>query len=321
MSKIQKWDTNPTAAFNDFVRSAEYSKSSRRRKPSDADPEILAPGSAEIYSFMFNKFAAWLKTRGLTMSTLDGQALYEFLDSRAEDGEREIHSRIAHRYLRLLERCYDFLEVRTNPAKSAILGVERERRSLGQDKSMAVLNPDQEARFINALPDPTGGWKRRRDRAMQLVMLMAGLKVSEAIGLQMDEIAAQSNLDGSLSLPITPVGKHQTSYEHETRMRSAGVTELLAWIAERRSMPFQGTLAFPANFRGDPLDKATVYRQVKATFSRAEITVDRSGGRTLRNTFAVQELEEISIEELTELLGLALPRSTKPYTDARSKLK
>ncbi|MDB5772217.1 MAG: hypothetical protein JWM42_2591 [Burkholderia sp.] len=46
---------------------------------------------------------------------------------------------------------------------------------------------------MNALPhadaadetDPTRGWKRRRDRAMQAMMLGAGLKVSEAIGLYM----------------------------------------------------------------------------------------------------------------------------------------
>jgi hypothetical protein len=66
--------------------------------------------------------------------------------------------------------------------------------------------------------------------------------------------------------------------------------------------------------RGEPLDKATVYRQVKATFARAGINVPRSGGRTLRNTFAVKGFSEgTPASEMVERLGLALERSTQPY--------
>ena len=58
-----------------------------------------------------------------------------------------------------------------------------------------------------------------------------------------------------------------------------------------------------------------------ALMQRAGIAIARSGGRTLRNTFAVQELKNgATDDELTEHLGLALESSTKTYAIAGSKL-
>ena len=52
----------------------------------------------------------------------------------------------------------------------------------------------------------------------------------------------------------------------------------------------KGDLVFPGNDQGKPMSKVTLWRQVKETFARAGIDVNRSGGRTLRNTFAAQKL-------------------------------
>jgi hypothetical protein len=66
----------------------------------------------------------------------------------------------------------------------------------------------------------------------------------------------------------------------------------------------------------------TVYRQVKATFERAGINVDRHGGRTLRNTFAVEELRDGGTKtDLKKYLGLALERSAELYELAEAKGK
>lgn len=319
MKNIAHWDTDPLTEFAVFVRDIAFIETSRRRRPEDIEPRPISPQSAEIYTFMFQRFTHWLKDAGLKMSTVDGQGLYAFLNRRREDGERELHSRIAYRYLRLLERCYQHLAVQSNPAQAAIFDADRSATSLGNDKPMAFLTPEQQAEFIEALSDPQTNWKRRRDRAMQLTMLLGGLRVAEAIGLQLSEVGSQQNLDGSIDLELTPIGKHQSSYEHVTVLQAEGADALLEWLAERRQMPFPGQLVFPANFRGDPLNKSTVYRQVRATFTRANLPIERTGGRTLRNTFAVQELDEVSIEELTEHLGLALPRSTELYAHAAKK--
>jgi integrase/recombinase XerD len=319
MSQISVWDQDPVAAFDAFVQTTEFIATSRRRRPADVDPEPVSDESAAIYRFMFNKFVSWMNERGLVMSTVDGQALYGFLNKRYEDGSRQLNSRIAHRYLRLLERCYEHLALRPNPAQATILDAARSATPLGRDQEMTVLTAEQMDLVMQALPAPALSWKRRRDRAMQCLMLQAGLRVAEVIGFQVSEASPQLALDGSLALELTPTGKHQSSYQHTAKLRAEAVPELLGWLAERRRMAIPGTYAFPANYRGDPLNKATVYRQVKATLARAGIDVARSGGRTLRNTFAVQELDSSSIMELTEQLGLALPRSTELYVNAKKR--
>jgi site-specific recombinase XerD len=147
---------------------------------------------------------------------------------------------------------------------------------------------------------------------------MAGLRVAEAIGLLLDEVGRQPDIDGAIDLNITPEAKHRTSYEHTAKLPRDGVAELTAWLKERAELEIPGTLVFPANLEGEPLHKATVYRQTRATFQRAGIAVSRAGGRTLRNSFAVRQLEQgVPGGELTTALGLALERSTEAYRYAR----
>lgn len=319
MHTLHAWDHDPVAAFNAFVDSAEFGRTSRRRVIAGTVVP-LSDASAAVYRFMFGNFAAWMAEQALTLSTLDQSHLFEFLARRHPDGTLRIDSDIARRYLRLLERCYRHLNIVPNPAQAAMLGAARGARQLGRDGAMATLTPDQVGRFRAALPPADAGWKAQRDRAMQLVMLFGGLRVAEATGFMVSEVGSQPSLDGTLELALTPIGKHQSSHPHNTRLAADAVPDLLAWLTTRRRLPFQGKRVFPANFRGDALNKSTVYRQAKATFERAGLEPLRLGGRTLRNTFAVSELDAVSIVELTEHLGLALPRSTDKYVAAKQRL-
>jgi integrase/recombinase XerD len=314
------WDTQPAQQFSLFVRTQEFARISRRAG-SAAPPKPLSSDSVQVYVTMFGKFVRWMVRHGCTFSTLTPGDLHDFI-SAGENGKRELNSAIARRYLRLLERCYLHLNVSPNPAQIALLR-EEQTRGLAQDAAMVVLSTEQAERFAAALPDVPpkvrrgalwSGWKRRRDRAMQLVMMCAGLKVAEVIGLHSDEIEPTPELDGAHRIKLTPADKHDTSYKHETLLPAFAAAEVLRWLAERQAMKLPGPLLFPANPRGEPLDKATVYRQVKATFERAGIAVPRSGGRTLRNTFAVRGFSEgAPASEMVERLGLALERSTQPY--------
>jgi site-specific recombinase XerD len=320
MSQLAAWDTDPVKQFTRFVAAPDFVLTSSRQR--ELAPKPVSPESAAIYRFMFGKFAAWMLEERLKMSTVTARDLHRFVQL-AHDGHRDLNSKIAYRYLRLLERCYDHLERTPNPARDAIVGIDRAQ--ITRDAPMTALNADELERFLAALPgqraedDAKGaGWKRRRDRAMQVTMALAGLRVAEAIGLLVDEVGCQPDIDGGLSLDITPEHKHRTSYEHTTTLPKEGVAELLAWLEERGALNIPGELVFPANMEGDPLHKATVYRQVKATFERAGLAVSRAGGRTLRNTFASQQLRQGTPQsELTTALGLALERSAEAYKYAK----
>lgn len=320
MSKLAAWDADPVKCFAGFVAAPDFVLTSSRQR--DLAPKPLSPESAAIYRFMFGKFAAWMLEERLKMSTVGARDLHRFVQL-AHDGHRDLNSKIAYRYLRLLERCYDYLERTPNPARDAIVGIDRAQ--IARDAPMTALNADELQRFLDALPgrDPdrdgkASGWKRRRDRAMQVTMALAGLRVAEAIGLLVEEVGRQVDVEGALALNITPEHKHRTSYEHSTTLPKEGVAELAAWLKEREALRIPGGLVFPANLEGEPLHKATVYRQVKASFERAGLAVPRAGGRTLRNTFASQQLRQGRPQgELTTVLGLALERSAEAYKYAK----
>jgi len=317
---LAEWDARPFDAFAAFVATPEFVLTSSRQR--DNAPLPISAESAAIYKFMFGKFATWMLEHGLRMSTLNADDLRRFIEL-SKDGQRDLNSKIAYRYLRLLERCFEYLGRAPNPARQAIIATDRAH--LAEDAPMTALGQDDLQRFLAALPagrpeDMEGhaGWKRRRDRAMQIVMAMAGLRVAEAIGLLLDEVGRQPDIEGAIELNITPEAKHRTSYEHTARLPRDGVTELTAWLKERAELEIPGGLVFPANLEGEPLHKATVYRQTRATFQRAGIAVSRAGGRTLRNSFAVQQLEQgVPRSELTTALGLALERSAEAYRYAR----
>lgn len=320
MSKLATWDHAPVDRFAAFVASPDFALTSSRQR--DLIPKPVSPESAAIYKFMFGKFAAWMLEERLKMSTVTARDLHRFVQL-SHDGHRDLNSKIAYRYLRLLERCYEYLERSPNPARDAIVGIDRAQ--ITRDAPMTALNAEELERFMAALPgqhtDEDGkaaGWKRRRDRAMQVTMALAGLRVAEAIGLLVEEVGRQADVDGGIRLDITPEHKHRTSYEHATTLPKEGVAQLQAWLKEREALQIPGELVFPANMEGEPLHKATVYRQVKATFERAGLAVPRAGGRTLRNTFASQQLRQGTPQsELTTALGLALERSAEAYKYAK----
>jgi len=321
-ASLAAWDRNPNVAFAAFVATPAFVQTSSRQRD-DLVPTPISDESATIYKFMFGKFAAWMVDERLKMSTVNAADLRRFVE-HGKDGKRDLNSKIAYRYLRLLERCYDWLERTPNPAREAIAATDRAH--LAQDAPMAALNGDELDRFLAALPagrapDQAGsaGWKRRRDRAMQVIMALAGLKVAEAVGLLLEEVGRQADVEGAIELNITPEQKHRTSYEHTAKLPREGVAELEAWLRERAELKIPGDLVFPASLEGEPLHKATVYRQVRATFERAGVAVPRAGGRTLRNTFAARQWKEgATPDELTAALGLALERSAQAYKYARA---
>ena len=319
MHNLTSWDANPIRAFKEFVATTAFAETGRRLR-ADGSIRALSQASAKIYIFMFNNLASWLQEEGITFSKATQADLLRFIE-RSVKGKRVLNSKIAYRYLRLLERCYEHLELTPNPAQQAILGIDRAH--IAKDDAGRTLSDDQLARFFAALPadaprqrrsTPFDGWKRRRDRAMQVVIALAGLRVSEAIGLLVAEVGRQAAIDGSLALTITPDEKHDTSHEHTVTLPRDGVEELLSWLKERETMAIPGEFVFPANMAGNKMTRKTVYVQMRATFERAGMDLARSGGRTLRNTFARQQLDQgASADELKDVLGLALERSAADY--------
>ncbi len=304
---IHSWDRSPITEFDAFLHSAAFSQTARRAAPP------LSAASAEVYSFMFGRFVKWMLVHGHTFSKLQAGDLIGFLATR-DERNRPLHSKIAYRYLRLLERCYEHLAVVPNPASAAIGMMAADRPA--RDREMVALSPAQAGQIVASKPEPTS-WKRQRDRAMQLVMLCAGLRVAEAIGLLTSEVAAGPEEDGTLRIRLTPAEKQPTSQPHETFLQAEAVEEVLGWLETRRRLGIPGRLAFPADDEGRPLHKSTVYRQARSALKDAGVAIPHVGGRTLRNGFAVVELNAGMPEEaMRKRLGLAGAPALDSYLSA-----
>ena len=319
------WAIDPMTPFKAFIASAEFVELGRR-VPAYRDPEKTAeplrPATIQVYTLMFGKFHRWLRDHGKTLFTVTDDDILQFLDTRIADGEGaagQLKSTIRVKYVRMLERVFQHLEVAPNPAQSTAFQIYKTAGASGKDLDMVIMDAAQQQAFMNALPvanETSAGWKRRRDRAMQALMLGAGLTVAEAMHAKTRDVGAMDN-DGSLAVTVRPESSHSTTREHRTLLRPFAVTEVLQWMEERKKLDIPGQLLFPASLAtGKPLDKATVYRQVKKTFARAGLEMPRQGGRTLRNSYAVRELEQESVEIVGELLGLERRRSTEYYLDA-----
>ena len=274
---------------------------------------------------MFAKFLRWLEQHQLTLYSVNHEQISQFLEAtRDDEGEtrKVLNSSIRLRYLRLLERVFIHILVEPNPARHAIFTVYQTKAS-GQDQPKVALTEEQQARFMAALPLAlpfaltrleTPEWKRRRDRALLAMLLGAGLKVSEVVGIHTDMVGEKDRC-GSVPVTITPRSVGGTSRQHQTQLRPFAVPEVLQWLEERQLRAIPGPLLFPANLLGQKLDKSTIYLLTKATYAKAEIDVARKGPRTLRNSFAVRELEaeEGSVELTGEFLGLHKRKSTEKY--------
>ena len=311
--------------FKAFIASSEFVELGRRvpayRNP-DQSVQPLRPATVHVYTLMFGKFNRWMRDHGKTLFTVSDDDILQFLNSRIADHDGvadQLKSTIRVKYVRMLERVFQPLEVAPNPAQSTAFQIYKTAGASGRDLDMVVMDQAQQEAFMQALPvanDTPAGWKRRRDRAMQALMLGAGLTVAEVMHTKLRDLGAPDST-GSLPVTVRPESRQSTTREHRTLLRPFALAEVMQWVDERKKLDVPGQLLFPGSLAtGKPLDKATVYRQVKKTFARAGLEMPRQGGRTLRNTFAVRELEQESVELVGELLGLERRRSTEYYLNA-----
>ncbi len=328
--QVADWRSQPLVAFAAFVRSAQFVELGMRRGP-DLSGAAMAPikaSSANVYLRMFGAMVRWLNGRGKSVYDITPADLEQFLEQSSEQQGmvvKKLNSAIRIRYLRLIERVLVHLQVEPNPARHLCFAIyrQRQRGMAGRDAAKAVLSDVEQAAFMGALPAESAKataqvqWKRQRDRAMQALMLGAGLKVSEVLALRIDQVGMR-DATGSVPIALDAGAANSVTRAHRTQLRPFAVTEVLAWVVTRKTEKSRSKLLFPSTPESNLLlNPATVYRQVKATFGRAGIDPKRWGGRTLRNTFAVRELVETGSTELVgEFLGHRLQRSTLYYQQA-----
>lgn len=147
-----------------------------------------------------------------------------------------------------------------------------------------------------------------RDRALLEVLYSTGARISEAVGLDLDDLDDEGRtvlLDGKGGRQrLVPIGRPALEAVHAYRVRARPA------LAVRG----RGTAAVFLNARGGRLSRQGAWQVLKTAAARAGITATVSP-HTLRHSFATHLLEGgADVRVVQELLGHASVTTTQVYT-------
>jgi integrase/recombinase XerD len=147
-----------------------------------------------------------------------------------------------------------------------------------------------------------------RDRALLEVLYGTGARISEAVGLDVDDVEGD---DGVVRL------RGKGGKERLVPLGSYAASALAAWLVRGRpafAAKGAGTPALFLNARGGRLSRQSAWAVLRASAERARLTGHLSP-HTLRHSFATHLLEGgADVRVVQELLGHASVTTTQVYT-------
>jgi integrase/recombinase XerD len=169
-----------------------------------------------------------------------------------------------------------------------------------------ALPVDDVLRLLN-MP-PREGDRALRDRALLELLYSTGARISEAVGLDLDDVDRTERtvlLDGKGGKQrLVPVG----------RPAVASVEAYLVRARPALAKRGRGTAALFLNARGSRLSRQSAWQVLKTNAERAGISASVSP-HTLRHSFATHLLEGgADVRVVQELLGHASVTTTQVYT-------
>jgi len=195
------------------------------------------------------------------------------------------------------------------------------------DPAAAVKPPSPAKRLPKALPlsdveaileaaGAPGTPLALRDRALLEVLYGTGARISEAVGLDVDDVDTAADAEGTVLLRgkgskerMVPVGSY--ALEAVSAYLVRGRPALLAQLSSTQG---KGTPALFLNARGGRLSRQSAWAVLVKAAERAGVTKDVSP-HTLRHSFATHLLDGgADVRVVQELLGHASVTTTQVYT-------
>jgi integrase/recombinase XerD len=298
------------AGFSGLVQAFFTDRLLRQRR---ASPHTVA-GYRDAFRLLlrFAKERLGKAPSKLSLTDLDAPFVGDFLDHLEKErgnGARSRNTRLAaiHAFFHYLS----FQEPAYADQCRRILAIPSKR----YDRRLIEYLTAEEIDALLAAPD-RASWIGRRDRALLLVGIQTGLRVSELIGLRRCDI-------------ILGVGAHvrcegKGRKQRFTPLRQEAVEVLTQWLRECPAEP--ATPAFPSS-RGGPLSRDAVERLVARHQRSAErrcpsLKRKRVTPHVLRHTAAMQLLQHgIDRSVIALWLGHESVETTQMYLHADLRLK
>ena len=255
-----------------------------------------APRTVEAYRRDLLGLASWLGRPPATATTDDLERWIAELRaaqlSPATIARRTAAVRSFFRHLVLLGACTE------NPA--AELELPRRRRTLPR-----TLSASEAERLVEAASGPTP--RGLRDRALVELLYGAGLRVSEAVGLERGAVDLEQRL-------VRCVGKG--GKERVVPIGREAAEALRRYLAHGR--PYLDRRHLPAvflNAKGGGLTRAGAFLILRRLAAKAGLEPERIHPHLLRHSFATHLLEGgADLRSVQEMLGHADLSTTELYT-------
>jgi integrase/recombinase XerD len=264
----------------------------------------LARTTVEAYTRDLRTYATFLdenRVRGtLEARPEDVERFVVWLRERRRDDGRPFAERTVARTVIAVRGLHRYLRAEEDAPSDAAAGVAAPStgRSLPKPLSVEVIG-----RLLESIGD--GGPADLRDRAALELMYGAGLRISETIGIDLDDIDPYERL-------VTVRGKGDR--ERIVPFGEPAAHALEAWLVRGRTVLAPRGPALLLNLRGGRLGRqglwSIVHRRARAAGLGEEVTP-----HTLRHSFATHLLDGgADVREVQELLGHASVTTTQVYT-------
>lgn len=267
----------------------------------------LSDHTLSAYRSDLNQLNQWLTKQGTTLESAKRSHLLDYLGWSTRKG---LHARSSARRLSVMRRFYGWLlrenHIRVDPT------TEIESPKLGRPLPKSITEEDVE-RLLCA-PDLNQALGLR-DRTMLEVLYASGLRVSELVGLQIEQV----NLRQGVMRVIGKGGKQRL-----TPLGEIAMDWLEQYLAEGRPDIMRGHSGpdlFPTR-RGKAMTRQAFWQLIKRYALQANISKPLSP-HTLRHAFATHLLNHgADLRVVQMLLGHSDLSTTQIYTHiARERLK
>jgi integrase len=297
---IESWQSKPLIAFEAFLLSEEFRFSNRSSMDLPISHRIKA-GSAKVYVSMFNKFIRYLALKNANLLQCQAQDVRSFITEELGSASGETRSR----YVRLIERVYDYLHLRhmidANPATQWVLemhtnnqkAVTKEdfRKPITTDSDIKRLQNWLYAQGAQAIRE--GKWKLARDVTMASLSLGTGMRCAELVKLKRSQAkyfpdrpsAERLEFDIPSWASVRTARAHKASAEHDC----VDLMELwwkVRWShddSQKTTTPtpevlkaplvaplIGGELLFPATAQGKQMKPTTLFVNLKTLGTQAQ---------------------------------------------------
>lgn len=267
----------------------------------------LSSNTLAAYRSDLVAYAGWLGSRGSDLCSAGSDQLLGYLAERVHGGAQ---ARTTSRVLSSLRRFYRYQVREGKLSEDPTANVERPRISRPLPHALS----ETEVEALLAAPD-TADPLGQRDRTMLEVLYATGVRVSELVGLAMDNINSRQGL-------IRLTGKG--GKERLVPMGDEASAWLTSYLREARPalLGWQRAMALFVTRRGAGMTRQAFWHRVRAHAREAGIQRELSP-HTLRHSFATHLLNHgADLRVVQLLLGHSDLSTTQIYTHvARERLQ